>query len=366
MTDEIHSPFRRGPGPAGRESRGEPAPAPAPVLEQGKAAKEKTALDVALDFIARGWTVVPTIQHKSKKPLRDDWPTLGINTPDLARQWFNGEAQNVGVQLCEGFGGLADVDLDTIEACRVAPYYLRPTLCFGRTSKPRSHWLFYSDLWKTEDKAVIQYKFAIGKGKERTEQMILELRIGGGGKGAQTVFPGSTHESGEAIDWDDPKVEAIRIDGDILKRDCPRAACAALLAANFPTKGARHDVGLTLGGFLFRCGFSRPDTEVFAEAATIASGQPMEKVKDVRKAAREAWDEGKQGRNARGFPALAETFGDDVAKHVAKWLNYKGQQDGDQAQPDDGDASNGKVRLPAIRQDAEIGPVMKTPYFIQR
>jgi hypothetical protein len=31
-----------------------------------------------------------------------------------------------------------------------------------------------------------------------------------------------------------------------------------------------------------------------------------------------------EGKSARGFPALAETFGDDVAKCVAKWLDYKG------------------------------------------
>jgi hypothetical protein len=70
------------------------------------------------------------------------------------------------------------------------------------------------------------------------------------------------------------------------------------------------------------------DTELFAEAVTIASGQPMEKVKDVRKAAREAWGEGdRPGGNARGFPALAETFGHDVAKHVADWLEYDGERD---------------------------------------
>jgi Protein of unknown function (DUF3987) len=82
-----------------------------------------------------------------------------------------------------------------------------------------------------------------------------------------------------------------------------------------------------LGGFLFRCGSSGPDVELFAEAVTIASGQPREKVKDVRKAAREAWDEASRpGGKARGFPALAETFGDDVAKHVAKWLGFSGER----------------------------------------
>ena len=115
-------------------------------------------------------------------------------------------------------------------------------------------------------------------------------------------------------------------EGDNLKQRCARAASAALIAGYFPSKGARHDAGLTLGGFLSRCGFLRPDAELFAEAVTVASGQPMEKVKDVRKATREAWDEASRpGGKARGFPAFAETFGDDVANHVAKWLAYQGE-----------------------------------------
>ncbi len=84
--------------------------------------------------------------------------------------------------LGEASGGLADVDLDSIEAVHVGPYFLPRTLCFGRPSKPRSHWLYQSDLCRAEDKAAIQFKFATGSGKDRKEQMVLELRIGGGGK----------------------------------------------------------------------------------------------------------------------------------------------------------------------------------------
>jgi putative DNA primase/helicase len=275
-------------------------------------------LDIALEYIGRGWAVVP-VPFKSKRPAGGAWQNLRITEAD-ARQWFNGEAQNVGVLLGEASGGLADIDLDCIEAVRVAPYFLPRTLCFGRTSKQRSHWLYQSDLWQTENKAAIQFKFATGRGKDRKEQMILELRTGGGGKAAQTIFPGSVHETGELIAWGE-KEPLARADEAALKQCCARAASAALLACHFPSKGARHDAGLTLGGFLSRCGFSRPDTELFAEAVTIASGQSMEKVKDVRKAAGEAWDEGNRpGGKSRGFPTLAETFGDDVARHVARWL----------------------------------------------
>jgi hypothetical protein len=62
MTGEPNNQFRRSPGPAGRASREGPAPEP----EQGSP-KGKTALNVALDFIARGWFPLP-IPDRSKNP----------------------------------------------------------------------------------------------------------------------------------------------------------------------------------------------------------------------------------------------------------------------------------------------------------
>ena len=111
-----------------------------------------------------------------------------------------------------------------------------------------------------------------------------------------------------------------------------------------------------MGGFLFRCGFSRPDAELFVEAVTIASGQPREKVRDVRKAAGEAWDEANRPRGkARGFTALAETFGEDVAKCVAKWLGYQ-SSDADRRALDSEPFYNGRVL-----SDARDGPLPLFP-----
>src|ERR1700730_12322071 len=105
----------------------------------GAAGRGMSPLDIALEYIDRGWSPVP-IPHKSKAPLDKGWPAIVV-TEENAQQYFNGEAQNVGVRLGGLSDGLADVDLDTIEAVRTGVYFLPRTLCFGRSSKPRSHWL---------------------------------------------------------------------------------------------------------------------------------------------------------------------------------------------------------------------------------
>ena len=80
------------------------------------------------------------------------------------------------------------------EAIKLAPYFLPPTAAtFGRQSKPESHWLYLID----DPRLPPQSSWWMN----RKHKTIIELRMGGGGKGALTVFPGSTHESGERVEW---------------------------------------------------------------------------------------------------------------------------------------------------------------------
>src|ERR1700730_13149582 len=92
-----------------------------------------SALEIALEYIARGWAPIP-IPYKKKKVVGAEWPRWRI-TKDTAHQWFNGKLQNISVIMGEASGGLTDVDLDTTEAVRAGPYFLPRTLCFGRPSK---------------------------------------------------------------------------------------------------------------------------------------------------------------------------------------------------------------------------------------
>src|SRR5262249_20597156 len=111
--------------------------------------------------------------------------------------------------------GLIDVDLDCPEAIELASAILPATKAvFGRSSKPDSHRLYRAS-----------GKFATTKFIDPvSNKMLLEIR---GDGGSQTVFPGSLHPSGEAIEWtDDGEPTVIDVRG--LTRDCARLAAFIL------------------------------------------------------------------------------------------------------------------------------------------
>src|ERR1051326_5106749 len=142
-----------------------------------------SALDVARQYIGKGYAIVP-IPHKSKAPNIKEWGKLRITESD-ADKHFNGKPQNIGVLLGEPSGKLVDVDLDCDEAVKLAPKFLPKTgAIFGRESKRRSHYLYITEIKSAT--------FERAKGK-----MLVELRS----TGKQTVFPHSTHPSGESITW---------------------------------------------------------------------------------------------------------------------------------------------------------------------
>jgi hypothetical protein len=156
-----------------------------------------TALDIALGYIAKGWNPTP-VDYRTKKPSTGNGWQLRIIDETTAPHYFNGGQMNIGVILGPSSRGLTDVDLDCEEARAIAAYILpRTDAIFGRASSRAAHWLYYTDLSVSADKAVLVFNDPATGGR------VLELRIGGA-SGAQTVFPGSTHEdTGEAITWEE-------------------------------------------------------------------------------------------------------------------------------------------------------------------
>jgi Bifunctional DNA primase/polymerase, N-terminal len=285
-----------------------------------------TPLDLALRYIERGWNPIP-VPFRSKRPEGDAWQARVIDAA-AAPQYFDGGPSNIGVLLGPSSHGLTDVDLDCAKAIAIAPYILpRTRAIFGRASKRASHWLYYTDLAVTAGKAV--QKFV----DPRTKQMLVELRIGGD-KGAQTIFPGSTHEDGEPITWEENGEPAS---ADDLDEHVRTLAAFTLLARGWPQgRSTRHGLALVVGGFLARNGASPAKAKLAVEA--IAKAAYDEEWRDRAKAAEDAVSACRKDDNSYGFPALAGAFGKEVAMKVAEWLGYSSGNGAQapQAEPDTG------------------------------
>ena len=141
----------------------------------------------------RGISLI-SITRGEKNPNRPNWQQERLADPAAH---FAIRVVNIGGLWGEPSDGAADVDLDHLEAVRLAPDYLPPTgAIYGRKSKQRSHWLYrVIDSFKTT-----QLRFPDtfdSRGKRVRGAMIIELR----GTGAQTILPGSAHPNGELVEW---------------------------------------------------------------------------------------------------------------------------------------------------------------------
>jgi hypothetical protein len=189
-------------------------------------ASSPTRVEIALAYIRRDWAPIP-IRLREKRPRNPNWPSLRI-TEEEAPHYFDGEG-NIGVILGQSSGGLVDVDLDCSEAIALARAHLPETgAIFGRASKPQSHWLYPVNGPAPSRK----FKDPV------TSETLLELR---GDGGLQTVFPGSTHPSGERIEWA-VHSEPLTIEYDVLSKRVKHLAARCLIKRYCPEVLGRPDL----------------------------------------------------------------------------------------------------------------------------
>jgi hypothetical protein len=169
---------------------------------------------------------------------------------------------NIGILNGEPSGGIVDIDLDCQEAIVLAPSFLSGTITFGRASKPVSHWIF-----KTLDDLPKTMKFS-AKNADGKESVLLEIRS----TGSQTVFPPSTHPSGELIQFTSADENLSTINGDDLVNRAKRLAAACLLLRNYPAQGTRQDFALALSGTLLKGGWTTDETTHFVSTLATAAG----------------------------------------------------------------------------------------------
>lgn len=175
-----------------------------------------TLLDFALNYIARGWRPIP-IPHGQKAPILPGWNQLEI-TAETAAQHFNCAQQNIGVRLGEPSGWLIDIDLDCEEAIRLAPGILPSTLRFGREGRPGSHWLYRSE-------GLAGKAFRIPGTDGGDPATICEIRS----TRQQTVFPPSTHPSGQAIRFE-TREQPLAVSAEVLTAKVGDLATACVLS----------------------------------------------------------------------------------------------------------------------------------------
>lgn len=151
--------------------------------------------------------------------------------------------------------------------------------------------------------------------------MLIELRIGGGGKGAVSMFPPSKHaDSGEVVAWDSDG-DPLEIEGHKLKQKVDDLAVASLLVSHYPGEGSRHNAFLVLGGVLARARFNASQIERFVRVIAKAVGD--DDIPNRIEAAVSALDRLDRNAETPGLPRFAEVWGQEVAKKVIKWFDLE-------------------------------------------
>jgi Bifunctional DNA primase/polymerase, N-terminal len=274
-----------------------------------------TAAAIAHDVLRRGYKPVPVPIGK-KSPVLTEWQKLDV-TAATVPNYFDGGDKNVGAIMGQRSNGLADVDLDCREAVALASYFLPPTgSIYGRAGKRKSHYLYRCP--DPPDKAVVKFL-------DETKGVIVELRVGGGGKGAQSIWPGSLHTSGERYEWDEDG-EPVATPYETLRQAAVKMAVGTIIARHWPAHG-RHDGALRVGGFLARAGWEPDAIGNFMTAVQEVAGvSDPTHVEAGRRAAVYAAEGHRDGAEGYGFPALAELLGEAAAKQIAKIVGYRGRE----------------------------------------
>jgi hypothetical protein len=195
-------------------------------------------LDAARHYVGLGWKVIP-IPLKQKGSRTEGWQHLRLQADELSQHFTR--PVNIGVLNGEVSDHSADVDLDCAEALALADECLPSTWIFGRSSRPRSHWVYRSVgaiTRKWEDPTET-------KGKKTLVELraTSEGRLGKGLAATATLIPPSVHPEGEIVEWDAESCDAtpgpLDVDAGYLLKRVTALAVAALIARHSSINAAR-------------------------------------------------------------------------------------------------------------------------------
>lgn len=200
-----------------------------------------------ISFFEQQQIAVIPLRPASKTPTVEDWPSRSFEDNDSTEYDNN---SNIGVVLGTNSNGIIDIDLDTPDAIKLAPFFLPKTgWIFGRKTAPKSHRIYRVT---GDPGATVQIWLR--------DEMFAEYRANGG----MTVFPGSIHmETGEAIEWsecDDPTVASR----DELVRALRKMSITSAVIPKYK-KGSRNNTVNALVGTLLFYGMATSDIKDIIE-----------------------------------------------------------------------------------------------------
>lgn len=265
--------------------------------------ERKSIIEKAKEYKRRGYCPIPLLPRE-KYTNDKGWQNYNLDEDEIDKCFLPNS--NIGVLLGKPSKDLVDIDIDCEEGLLL--HHLLPFTesSFGRSSKRCSHYLYHCKT-KTQN-----FKDPTAKKNDNTA-MLVEIRS----SGAQTVFPGSIHPSGEEVTWDfDGEPEEVNETNLITTVSTFASAC--LLARYWPD-GARNDATLALTGALLHSGWNASNTTHFVEAVIKASGD--EESESRKKAIQKTIDKYTSKANVTGWPTLAQLYDDQIISKVREWLD---------------------------------------------
>lgn len=265
--------------------------------------ERNSIIEKAKEYKRRGYSPIPLLPRE-KFTNEKGWQKLNLDEDEINDRFSSNS--NIGVLLGAPSNNLVDIDIDCEEGLLL--HHLLPSTgsTFGRSSKRCSHYLYHSNT-KTQN-----FQDPVAK-KHGNEAMLVEIRS----TGAQTVFPGSVHESGEEVTWDfdgDPE----EVNETNLINAVSTFASACLIARYWPN-GSRNEATLAVSGALLHSGWNESNTTQFVEAVIKASGD--EESESRKKAIQSTINKYKSKANITGWPTLARLYDDQIISKVREWLD---------------------------------------------
>lgn len=248
--------------------------------------------------------IVP-IPYKGKYPKKDGWEKLLINEENFEKYFPKNKPMNVGVLNGGPSENIVDIDIDHPTALNFVDDYVPKTgMVFGRKGNPSSHHIFRCM------KLPKSHKF------KSTDSCIIEIRS----TGTQTVFPPSTHPSGEEIRFEKDG-EPATFDKNVLEQACRIITVGTILVENYPAEGMRNEFALALSAIALRLfdGGVREAKRFVLKVATLTQDEEAKSRADV---VDYTADRIKRGEPTVGIPTLAELIGEEAAKDIAKYLPF--------------------------------------------